>query len=286
MKQHHRFDDNRALPVTTSPPINPLALNPAQSVVVSACAGSGKTWLLVSRIVRALLDGAKPGEILAITFTRKAAREMQSRLTEWLKQLATGDDATVERMLLEREIPQSRVAALMPVARGLYEVLLTAEPPVTITTFHSWFLQLLRRAPLDAGVAGDATLIEETSALMQEAWQRFASGVSGEAAGALDTLYTHYGPDATRRALTNFLARRGDWWAYANGDDASALERLLANLGEGMPVAPDEDIAASLKNDAILNPQLNEFRAILLRNGKRDEALAGELATEIGRAHV
>ena len=113
--------------------LNALALNPAQSVVVSACAGSGKTWLLVSRIVRALLDGAKPGEILAITFTRKAAREMQSRLTEWLKQLATGDDATVERMLLEREIPQSRVAALMPVARGLYEALLTAEPKPVAT---------------------------------------------------------------------------------------------------------------------------------------------------------
>ena len=36
-------------------------------------------------------------------------------------------------------------------ARGLYEATLTAQPPLTITTFHAWFLQLLKRAPLDAG---------------------------------------------------------------------------------------------------------------------------------------
>ena len=87
---------------------NAQALDPANSVVVSACAGSGKTWLLVSRIVRALLAGAAPGEILAITFTRKAAREMHTRLTAWLKALATEDDATARRMLLEREVQIGR----------------------------------------------------------------------------------------------------------------------------------------------------------------------------------
>src|SRR5665647_2409809 len=74
---------------------NRIALNPQNSVVVEACAGSGKTWLLVSRIVRLLLDGVPPGEILAITFTRKAAQEMQARLHEWLHLLAVQDDDVV-----------------------------------------------------------------------------------------------------------------------------------------------------------------------------------------------
>ncbi|MEO5771101.1 MAG: UvrD-helicase domain-containing protein, partial [Burkholderiaceae bacterium] len=43
------------------------ACNPRRAVVVEACAGAGKTWMLVSRIVRALLDGALPQQILAIT---------------------------------------------------------------------------------------------------------------------------------------------------------------------------------------------------------------------------
>ncbi len=78
---------------------NHIALNPQNSVVVEACAGSGKTWLLVSRIVRLLLDGVKPGEILAITFTRKAAQEMQARLHEWLHLLAVQDDDDGKKIL-------------------------------------------------------------------------------------------------------------------------------------------------------------------------------------------
>jgi ATP-dependent helicase/nuclease subunit A len=57
-----------------------IACDPRRSVAVEACAGAGKTWMLVSRIVRALLEGSAPQEILAITFTKKAAGEMRQRL--------------------------------------------------------------------------------------------------------------------------------------------------------------------------------------------------------------
>ena len=62
------------------------ACNPRLSCVIEACAGSGKTWLLISRIFRLLLDGVAPNEILAITFTRKAAQEMRERLESVLKE--------------------------------------------------------------------------------------------------------------------------------------------------------------------------------------------------------
>jgi ATP-dependent helicase/nuclease subunit A len=128
------------------------ALDPTSSVVVEACAGSGKTWLLVSRIVRLLLAGVDPSEILAITFTRKGAREVQDRLNAWLQDLATDpDDEWVKNFLRERGIRDAD--DLLPQARGLFEKVLTTRPGIKINTFHGWFADLVQRAPLQAGIA-------------------------------------------------------------------------------------------------------------------------------------
>ena len=127
------------------------ALNPTRSVVVEACAGSGKTWLLASRIVRLLLGGVAPGEILAITFTRKAAREIEERVVDWLHFLATGDETQVAGFLAERGVVADSL--LVRSARGLYERVLAAQPGLAVSTFHGWFLQLVDAAPLSANLA-------------------------------------------------------------------------------------------------------------------------------------
>src|SRR5512145_3398292 len=79
-----------------------IACDPRRSVVVEACAGAGKTWMLVSRILRALLEGTAPQEILAITFTKKAAGEMRQRLMEWLEKFAHESDEQLYQELLIR----------------------------------------------------------------------------------------------------------------------------------------------------------------------------------------
>lgn len=262
--------------------LNPVALNPHNSVVVEACAGSGKTWLLVSRIVRLLLAGARPSDILAITFTRKAAQEMAVRLREWLHLLATAPESDVRRFLREREVPPHEIGDLLPRARGLYETFLTAQPPVTITTFHSWFLQLLRRAPLDAGVAGDTTLVEQTATLVSDAWQRYANALArepdGDAARALDELFTRIGLDSTRGLLRNFMQRRADWWAATTeADEGQAVKQQLTKLREEFAVDEHADPCGTLLAGADFLSKIHDYEGFLSQGTPTEQKAAAAL---------
>ena len=245
------------------------ALAPEASVVIEACAGSGKTWLLVSRIVRLLLAGATPSQILAITFTRKAAQEMATRLREWLRALATVDDERAREFLRQREVPESEIEALLPRARSLFEQLLTHQPAITISTFHSWFLQILRRAPLDAGALGEVNLVEQTSSLVDEAWQLFASRVQRDpgspAARGLERLFRDCGLSNTRQVLGNFLYRRAEWWAYTHGQ-ADPIQYALDRIKADMRVGPDDDVAGQLYADATFCSELVEYARLLEQN--------------------
>ncbi len=266
--------------------LNRDALDPASSVVIEACAGSGKTWLLVSRIVRLLLDGAEPSQILAVTFTRKAAQEMAARLREWLHVLAIAPAGDARTFLREREVPEAQIEAMLKPSRLLYERLLTAQPEITITTFHSWFMQLLRRAPLDAGVPGDVTLVEQTSTLVDEAWERFAGNLARAADASatnapvkhgLDFLFRDCGLENTRNLLTNFLRRRAEWWAFTR-EAADPVQHALARIAAGMPVAPDADVLGPLYADAAMRDALAEYQAFLARSTPTDQGYAQRLA--------
>ncbi len=213
---------------------NAAALNPAHSVIVEACAGSGKTWLLVSRIVRLLLDGADPSSILAITFTHKAAGEMRSRLNDNLRFCATAEDSALRDFLRERAVPDSELEHLLPRARTLFETMQTAQPGLKLLTFHAWFFELIRRAPLHAGWTG-YSLTEQTGALRASAWARLIEHLQQQPASALaqdmQSLFAEVGLSSTRQLLDNFLQQRSDWWAYTEGqvDPAAwAAEQLRA----------------------------------------------------------
>ncbi|MDO8812659.1 MAG: UvrD-helicase domain-containing protein [Gallionella sp.] len=244
---------------------NYIALNPKHSVVVEACAGSGKTWLLVSRIVRLLLDGVKPGEILAITFTRKAAQEMQARLHEWLHLLAVQDDASVRQFLRERGLDDID-AAMLCRARDLYRDALLAQPAITINTFHGWFMQIIQRAPLNAGVPVGMQLLERTAALRDEAWQAFADSLhtapDGETAQFMQWLFTAYGLHSARALLENFVHKRAEWWAYSAGQEdaaAWAVEQLRNELEVDLDADPIADACA----DASLQAAVYAFSKAL-----------------------
>lgn len=211
------------------------ALDPARSAVVEACAGSGKTWLLASRIVRLLLAGAAPAEILAITFTRKAAREIEERVVDWLRHLATASDEEVRSFLAARHAATD--AAAISSARSLYERVTGAQPGLAVNTFHGWFLQLVAVAPLSADLAG-TSLAEDGSRRFEELWQTFARKLqrnpSSDEARAFVRLLGRIGLASTRTLMRRGMARRSEWLAM--GDVSAVFDSLRPAFGDA-----DED---------------------------------------------
>ncbi len=261
--------------------LNAAALDPSRSVVIEACAGSGKTWLLVSRIVRLLLDDVKPSEILAITFTRKAAQEMEARLHDWLHLLATEDEETVRAFLRDREVSPKQIADIVPRARALFEAFLTDQPGITVNTFHGWFLHLLKRAPLASGAASGSQLIEQTSTLIDEAWELFAESLQrnprSPVALALHWLFETCGLESSRGLLVNFLRKRAEWWSFTRAQ-AQPVAYALARLRASMPVAPDVDVIGAMFGDESLLRDLQEYAVLLERNATdKDVRFASQL---------
>ncbi|NOT19654.1 MAG: UvrD-helicase domain-containing protein, partial [Sideroxydans sp.] len=223
---------------------NHLALDPHRSVVVEACAGSGKTWLLVSRIVRLLLDGAQPSQILAITFTRKAAQEMQARLQEWLRDLAMKDEQWVRNFFVERGIATLSDEQIA-LARSLYSTVLLAQPAITISTFHGWFMQVMQRAPLNADVMHGMTLLERAGAEQDEAWEELLEQMRKQPDGVdaqhMQWLFDECGLFTTRKLLFNFLGKRAEWWAYTStlspSPSPAGGRGVRGSAGEGVEFA-------------------------------------------------
>lgn len=215
-----------------------VACDPRRSVAVEACAGAGKTWMLVSRMLRALLAGAQPHEILAITFTKKAAGEMRQRLQQWLEDFA---QATPEQLLHELHIrgiaPQAAPALVQPL-RGLYRTLLQSGRPVQVRTFHSWFAALLRNAPLAVldrlGLPASYELLEDDKDAVAAVWRHFHAAVVRAPDARHDYLeaVAVHGRFNTLKALEAALAKRVE---FSLADAQGTVDASIKPFGEQFP---------------------------------------------------
>jgi len=240
------------------------ASSPDQNAVVMASAGTGKTWLLVTRLLRLLMEDVPPDTILAITFTRKAAAEMQARLLDRLFQLMTLDEDLLSVTLANLGISATNESIHR--ARNLYESLLLNEQQIRITTFHAFCNEILKRFPIEANVPPGFDLLENNGLLEQEAYDALfneaTSDPDDELAQALDILLTQYGSTfALRDALDEFMQHRADWWAYTRSEKHPvnyACDRLAAQL----QIDPLQNPYGDFINSDVISV-LQEFMSLL-----------------------
>jgi ATP-dependent helicase/nuclease subunit A len=139
------------------------AADPKVSAWVSASAGSGKTKVLIDRLLGLLLEGVEPHRLLCLTYTNAAAAEMANRLAGTLSLWATaGDEALAANLLKLKGKPPS--PAVMERARRLFATVLDAPGGLKIQTLHAFAQSLLRRFPLEAGIAPHFQVMDERMA--------------------------------------------------------------------------------------------------------------------------
>jgi ATP-dependent helicase/nuclease subunit A len=272
------------------------ACNPQRNVVVQACAGAGKTWMLVSRILRALLQAEHsvdkplaPQEILAITFTKKAAGEMRQRLQEWLQEFAHADEATLTNELLVRGI--SKEIALQPnkilhrQLSNLYSALLDSGRVVQIRTFHSWFGALLRSAPLavleQLGLPAHYELLEDDSEATALVWRRFYTVLDGD--DALRRIYAEavaaHGRFNIDKALGSALDKRVE---FLLADAAGTVQRSIREFAQ--VYTEFAGLNAPLDIFAAGRPERQRLADAAVTLGRYDGAIPQKAANQIERA--
>jgi len=238
-----------------------------KSLTIEASAGSGKTYQLINRLVQLLLGGANPAHIVAITFTRKAAAEMQVRLQERLYDLATFDE---EKLLSELAsiIGSKPTPSLISKARSLYEDVIFSPQTVRCTTFHSFCQEILKRFPFEAEVPPGFELSEQTTIYRQQAWQALmaesAQKDNSNISNAIAFLFEEFGLNNTQEILKSFLDQRSDWWAWtqrAKNPVGFAIKRMQ----DCLKVVPNSDPLTDFFNLTDLETQLAQFCSCLAK---------------------
>ena len=220
------------------------ALDPESSFIVQAPAGSGKTELLIQRYLRLLQTVDDPEEVLAITFTNKAAAEMRIRVIEALNRAQTGSPPSAPHERLTFDLS----CAVLERDRSLDWGLDENESRLRIQTLDSLNAHIAGMQPLTTSSATAGNTIP-TEAQLDAFYDQAAAATldyladSGSYRDAAASVLSHLDSDTGLyiRYLSAMLKTRDQWLpligaGIADEDDAGAarqvLERTLSGIVE------------------------------------------------------
>src|SRR3982075_2826485 len=249
------------------------ASDPTASAFVSANAGSGKTHVLVQRVIRLLLSGVPPEKILCITFTKAAAANMAERVFSTLGHWVTLDDRALDEAIRDAGIARIDTKLIMR-ARELFACALETPGGLKVQTIHALCTRLLQQFPFEANVPARFAVLDERD--QNEMMERANLGVLLEASRDPDSV--------TGRALTTAMACAADVtfkdvvreaclsrdhfmaWTDAAGSAAAAAAQMSAALGVD-PFEAIEDVEREIVDGPNLPRSRWEDAAEILDSG-------------------
>ena len=219
------------------------ALNPSKSFIVQAPAGSGKTELLTQRILSLLAVVEKPEEIIAITFTNKAAGEMRERLLRQLRQAS--EQLEPPELDHEKQTRELARAALEQDSRFTWNLLRQPER-IRLQTIDSFCASLVRQTPLSAGVGGALTVEEFPKELYQLAVGRILERLEDDAdplSMNVQSVLEHLHNNISRleELLVDLLSRREQWLRWFRKLPCD-MERIRESLSESFERTISEEM--------------------------------------------
>jgi len=253
------------------------ALDPSKSFIVQAPAGSGKTELLTRRVLKLLTLVDEPEEVLAITFTRKAASEMRARVVETLQFAASGKAAENDYQQEGLELAQ---AVLQRDLMRDWQLLENVQR-LNLRTVDALCTTLAHRLPFVSTLGGPAGLVDDPRPLYRLAAERMLD----QHAEDLDLLLLQLGNrhEHVQMLLAELLANRDQWGGYvASGRSPDELRMYLEGLLQDLVESRLEELAQCIPQELTdrLVTNLSQmgpvYRALLTAAGK-DTTLAENL---------
>jgi len=208
------------------------AVDPGRSFIVQAPAGSGKTSLLTDRVLALLARVQEPEQVVAMTFTRKAAAEMHARVMDKLHR-ATDDQAPQDTH--ERAgWALARAVLARDQERGWG--LLSHPARLRIQTIDSFSASLVRAMPWLTGLGAMPRIVEDARALYQQAALETVQGADREDCVKELLVHLDLAVGDVVDALAEMLAKRDQWLPLlGHSDDADELQAYLQQaISEGL----------------------------------------------------
>jgi len=263
--------DLNALDLNLMDSLNRVRALEHASFIVEAPAGAGKTELLTQRYLKLLATVNEPEEIIALTFTNKAAAEMRNRILLSLENAQNQTLETAAHKLVTRDLAN---AALEQSIAKSWDII--AQPSrLRILTIDALCSSLTRQMPLLSKFGGQPAVSDDTDSHYIEAARRAISHIVHETRPD-DTVtvalsYLDNDSEKLAKLLAKMLARRDQWLPHAFDLHGKELEEVSENTSLALKHLIAESLQCVLN---ILSPRVQSLLMPIARYA------AGNLETD------